>query len=153
MDASTSACINILHGSVEAKGLEWVMSKMLQAAGVAHQPSLFLLDPLLETSVSIHKTWLSLGLPLAGIAGLQRHYMCKLMLGPAVTFPRSKRSGTHSPMIRTSCAKWAWTSFAIISISATRPLSNLAYKISINSPLNAASSSRILRVRFPKPAK
>jgi hypothetical protein len=82
--------IDILHSGVEAEGLEWIMSKMLQAAGIAHQKSLFLLDPSLETSVSIHKTWLSLGLPLAGIAVLQQHYMCKLILGSAVTLPQMK---------------------------------------------------------------
>jgi hypothetical protein len=82
--------IDILQDGVEAEGLEWIMSRILQVAGIAHPKSLFLLNPTLETSISIHKTWLALDLPLAGIANLHHHCVCTLMLGPAVTLSRMK---------------------------------------------------------------
>jgi hypothetical protein len=80
--------IDIRYGGVEAEGPKWIMSRMLQLAGIAHQKSVFLLNPTLETAISIYKTWLALDLPPAGIVNLQQHCMSKLMLGPAVTLPQ-----------------------------------------------------------------
>jgi hypothetical protein len=83
--------IDILHDGVESEGRAWIISKILQISGIDYPRSLILINPTLETAISIYKTWLALDLPLTGIANLQQHCMSKLMLGPAVTLPQIKQ--------------------------------------------------------------
>ncbi|KAF1844790.1 uncharacterized protein K460DRAFT_416165 [Cucurbitaria berberidis CBS 394.84] len=77
--------IDILSEDIEPTGLEWILSKMLMASGLAYPKSLFHVSPTITTSISIHKTWLALDLPIAGIENLHTHIQSRLMLGPAVT--------------------------------------------------------------------
>ncbi|CAO2648366.1 Nn.00g076330.m01.CDS01 [Neocucurbitaria sp. VM-36] len=77
--------INIFSDDVDAIGLEWIITRMLMASGLAHPKSLFLILPSLLTSTSIIKTWLALDLSTAGIQPLHMHIHTNLMLGSAVT--------------------------------------------------------------------
>jgi hypothetical protein len=83
--------IDILHDGVESEGLAWITGKTLQTARVDYPKSLVLINPTLETAISIYKAWLALDLPLAGVANLQQHLMSKLMLGSAVTLTQIKQ--------------------------------------------------------------
>ena len=77
--------IDIRSPDVDARGLRWILSRMLQVSGLTNPASLFLIHPTILTSVSIHRTWLALDLAPGGIANLQAHIQARLMAGPAVT--------------------------------------------------------------------
>jgi hypothetical protein len=66
---------------VEVTSLNWIVKAMLQAAGVIQPREAFVIQPNLVVSVNIHKTWLALGLPVAGLEGLHMHMQARLSLG------------------------------------------------------------------------
>ena len=78
--------IDILDNNVDALGMKWIVSRILQKSGIAHPKSLFLTQPSIMTSISIHRTWLALDLPVAGIFNLHMHIRSQLLLGPVVQF-------------------------------------------------------------------
>jgi len=78
--------INIIE-DIERQGLEWILSRMMQVAGVPVSNALFRMQPDLLTSIAIHKAWMRLELPMAGIDALRIHMSSLLMLGDPVTLP------------------------------------------------------------------
>ncbi|KAH7392935.1 hypothetical protein BKA66DRAFT_386825, partial [Pyrenochaeta sp. MPI-SDFR-AT-0127] len=78
--------IDILSDDIEAVGLKWILNRMLQASGCVPPKNQVLLHPALFISVSIHKTWLALELPISGIQGLDMQIQTRLMFGATVTF-------------------------------------------------------------------
>ena len=89
--------IDIPSDDIEALGLKWIISKMLQVSGLAYPKSLFLIYPTIQASASIHKTWIALDLPLAGIQALHTHIQTGITLGPAVTLPEMKSAWKNFP--------------------------------------------------------
>jgi hypothetical protein len=82
--------LNIDCDGIEADGLKWIINRMMQTGGITYQKSLFLLHPTTTISLSIHKTWLALDLPIGGIANLNAHIHTLLTMGPAITLPEMK---------------------------------------------------------------
>lgn len=71
--------INIL-ASIDAVGLNWIITHMLRFSGLALPKEAFSALPDLKTSLAIHNAWLGLDLPLEGLRNLHTHIHAQLML-------------------------------------------------------------------------
>ena len=78
--------INIHSDQVDAKGMIYIISKMLLVSGLAYQRSLFFLPPSILDAISIHRTWLALDLPLAGVQALHTRIETRFLHCPPVAF-------------------------------------------------------------------
>lgn len=77
--------------------LQRIIFKMMQAAGFAVPKNVFQHQPSLITSISIHRTWLMLELPRAGLDGLLIHMQTRLMMGPPVSFTEMRELWNEFP--------------------------------------------------------
>ncbi|PVI08605.1 hypothetical protein DM02DRAFT_621442 [Periconia macrospinosa] len=95
--------MNIL-ADIEATGLAWILVRMLQLGSLPVDKKFFIFNPSLSISISIHKAWLALELPLGGLAGLHVHMQTLLMYGRPVVFAEMKALWsmfpTTSPVLR-----------------------------------------------------
>jgi hypothetical protein len=82
---------------IGAGSLQHIIFKVPQSAGEAVPKHLFQHPPPIIMSISIHKTWLLLELPPAGLDGLMIHLQTLIMTGPAVTFEEIKELFNHFP--------------------------------------------------------
>lgn len=76
--------INIL-ADIDIVGLKWIVNRMLQVGGLPILSTMVLANPNICTCIAIHKAWLALDLPVAGLQGLHLHMQCALSMGDAVT--------------------------------------------------------------------
>jgi hypothetical protein len=94
--------INIF-ANLDIVGLAWIVARMLQVAGMPVDNEVFLTQPSIQSSISIHKAWMALELPLPGIQGLHAHLHAKLMLGDPVNLREIKALWstfpTSSPLV------------------------------------------------------
>lgn len=66
---------------VDAEGLCWIITRMLQLSGRAVRREMFSVHPNLATSLAIRNAWLALGLHVEGLRNLHTHIHAQLMLG------------------------------------------------------------------------
>ncbi|KAJ4348054.1 uncharacterized protein N0V89_009426 [Didymosphaeria variabile] len=79
--------VNILE-DMEVEGLGWIVARMMQIANIKNPPGTYdryMTTPSLLVSIAVHKAWLALELPPAGIEALYMHIQTTLMIGPPVT--------------------------------------------------------------------
>lgn len=74
-----------IHLDIGLASFQRIIFKIMQASGFHVPKGLFTLSPSLITSISIHKTWLLLELPSAGLDALHIHLQALLMNGPPVS--------------------------------------------------------------------
>lgn len=79
--------INIKSADVDETGLKCIIDRAIQLSGATFSRDVFPVQYSLETCTSIHKAWLALDLPLAGIVNLHLYMQTHLELGGPVAFP------------------------------------------------------------------
>ncbi|KAF2878263.1 hypothetical protein BDV95DRAFT_557054 [Massariosphaeria phaeospora] len=77
---------------------------MLQLSGLPLPRNIFLTHPSITTCVNIHRTWLALSLPCAGIDALHTHLQMNLLMGGPLLYPEMNGIWTtfpqSSPIVR-----------------------------------------------------
>lgn len=76
--------INILR-PINTQGLNAIISRMCQQAGLLLPSSDFVVNPTILQSIRIMQAWEALELPVEGIEGLEIHLISRLSFGEAVT--------------------------------------------------------------------